>query len=141
MNDLSDIIRLMLAKSWRIKGRITKDFFATAACWGWTWGRMFFRVDETIGVKIAIITPKRYFALSVARHQAKRKVASVLEKMKIWELLVSGEYVIVLNERLETMTRERLESDILYFITHKLKLKNEVKCGKIGEIETKEMTL
>jgi ribonuclease P protein component len=86
----------MLKRNYRLLGRIEGIFFRQAEkkssrCW---W--QYFQADSGLdGPKIAIIAGKKQFQTSVKRHQAKRKMATLLEGQLA--SLAKGRYVYVLK--------------------------------------------
>ena len=131
----------MLPKKDRIRYRLESEFFTHAREWNCIWGRWRYRLEETgVGAKVAIIVPKKFVAQAVARHRAKRRVASVLaEFYPTWP---AGEYVLSLNQEAVQISQAQMRADMAFFAHQRLGAQSEApagaKCDKIADIDTRE---
>jgi len=130
----------MLARARRITSRIDDSFFETSYSWGMRWARIFW-VAGRESVKVAVIARKRTFPLSVRRHQAKRRATAVISQALAQDLLQPGDYVFVLRPSINVMHNQQMMEEIQRFVSVKLSGQTQANCGKIEEIETKEVTL
>ena len=107
----------MIAKKYRITGRVEEEFFSTAQVWFLHWGRIYYRQGETTSgnVRFGIFVSPKRIASSVWRHRAKRRVATALEELLAELAWQPGEVVIVAGERVLVQECEQIRRDLRYF--------------------------
>ncbi|MBQ6154444.1 ribonuclease P protein component [bacterium] len=103
----------MLSKEQKIQGQIESGFFAQASKKRFAWGVLYYQLGPGDEVRWSVIAPKKFLHLSVARHQAKRKVFAAVEAL--WSQWQPGQYVISVNDRILEKTVTELEAELREF--------------------------